>query len=229
MCGLAIFAQLTLSLLLFAQLTLSLLLFAGLDVTRWPEGESVSLDTDGRPLILSYIVCGTRHDLERFQFKITVSQDGIGGGDVKPQLNAPLIRDATAEARGISASLWNVTSPDYEMCNEVPIRVWTDHSKVEDSTIELKLGIKVGRIPEVYRGGKFRLVRNPEPATPIMTTQASVTTQASMTTDSELTRVPYIVVSSTMESPSKAALENPTRDDLLDCKCFCDPQGKDQH
>ena len=177
----------------------------------------MSLDTDGRPLILSYIVCGTRHNMEKFQFKITVSQDGIGGGDIKPQLNAPLIRDATAEARGISASLWNVTSPEYEMCNEVPIRVWTDHSKVVDSTIELKLGIKVNRIPEVYRGGKFRLVHNP-PATPIMTTQASVST------DSEL---PYIVVSSTMESPSKAALEKPTRDDLLDCKCFCD-QGKDQ-
>ena len=189
-----------------AQLTLSLLLFTGLEVTRYPEGESVSLDTDGRPLILSYIVCGTRHDLERFQFKITVSQDGIGGGDIKPQLNAPLIRDATAESRGISVSLWNVTSPDYEICNEVPIRVWTDHSKVVDSTIELKLGIKVGRIPEVYRGGKFRLVHNPELATPIMTTQASVTT---------------------MESPSKAALENPTQDDLLDCKCFCD-QGKEQ-
>ena len=183
---------------------LAQLLFAGLDVTRYPEGESVSLDTDGRPLILSYIVCGTRYNLERFQFKITVSQDGIGGGDIKPQLNAPLVRDATAEARGISTSLWNVTSPEYEMCNEVPIRVWTDHSKIVDATIELKLGIKVNRIPEVYRGGKFRLVHNPEPVTPIMTT-----------------------LSSTMESPSKAALENPTRDDLLDCKCFCN-QGKDQ-
>ena len=191
-----------------------LLLFTGLEVTRYPEGESVSLDTD-RPLLLTYMVCGTRHDLERFRFKVTVSQDGIGGGDVKPQLNGPLVRDDIAEARGISASLWNYTSPDYEMCNEVAIRVWTDHSKVVDSTIELKLGISIDRIPREYPGGEFRLYY-PED---VVTTEVE---EDDVTSDSELQ---YVATTVPSEVGRSSMLENPTQPNqgnLLNCSCYCD-------
>ena len=177
----------------------------------------MSLDTDGRPLILSYVVCGTRHNLERFRFKVTVSQDGIGGGDVKPQLNGPLVRDDIAEARGISASLWNFTSPDYEMCNEVLVRVWTDHSKVVDSTIELKLSITVGRIPREYPGGKFRLHHSTH----------EVTSEAEA---SSVTSEPYIATTAPSSVGRSSSLENPTqpnRGNLRNCRCYCD-EDEDQ-
>lgn len=196
----------------------------------------MSLETDGRPLILSYIVCGNRHNLERYRFKITVSQEGIGGGDVKPILNAPLVRDSIAEARGISASLWNITSPDYEMCNEIPIRVWTDHPKVLDSTIELKLSIKVGRIPREYPGGKYRLYY-PEKVVPsTMTTSEptiEVATTSEPTAEAATTTAAESASSTTLESvtdsPSKElplkkedSLRVPGDEELLNCRCFCD-------
>lgn len=173
----------------------------------------MSLDTDGRPLIIAYIVCGTRHNLERFRFKVTISQDGIGGGDVIPHLNAPLVRDDIAESRGISVSLWNISSPDYEMCNEVAVRVWTDHSKVVDSTIELKLAINIGRIPREYPGGKFRLHR-PEQTTHVVTSEAD---SIAATTSSPMGR------SLSLEQPSQ-----PNRGSVLNCRCYCD-EDENQH
>lgn len=215
--------------------------FSGLEVIRYPKEESVSLETDGRPLILSYIVCGTRDNLERFRFKITISQDGIGGGDVRPILNAPLIRDSTAEARGISASLWNIPSPDYEMCNEVPIRVWTDHAKVLNSTIELKLGIKDGRIPREYPGGKFRLyypekvalaITTSTPATEVATREEATesTTKAassaaestSATTLESVTDSPNEEQSPKNEESSLHIIKVPGNDEMLNCRCYCD-------
>lgn len=179
------------------------------------------LDADGRPLILSYVVCGTRQNLERFRFKVTISQDGIGGGDVRPQLNAPLVWDNVAEARGISVSLWNITSrPGYEMCVEILIRVWPDHPKVVDSTVELKLGINIGRIPREYPGGIFRLLPCPGQATDMVTSTMEADSVTS--SDSEL---PYVATTGLPSMGKSSSLENPTQPNqgnLLNCRCYCD-------
>ena len=156
---------------------LLLFFFSGLEVTKQPTVEKVSLDTNHRPLFLSYCVCGSRHNLERFRFKLTVLQESIGGGDVKPTPNGPLVYDSTAAARGISASLWKMNSSDYEKCVEVMIRVWADHPKVQNATIELKLGIKIGRIPREYPGGTFELF-SPEEVEAVSSTASPLTTES---------------------------------------------------
>jgi hypothetical protein len=194
-------------------------LHTGLEVTRFPGEEMVSLETDHRPLVLSYVVCGHRAHLQRFRIKLTVSQENIGGGDITLKRNTPLVYDSVAENRGISASLWNMTSQDYEMCIEVPVRVWPDHPKVQDSTIELKLGIRLGRIPRVYPGGKFHLFT---PEKVIETTVSEYESQHTTPTDSSTADYPTTQVSSS----DLYLLQSPEQNSTLICKCNCSKNEK---
>jgi hypothetical protein len=206
-------------------------LLSGLEVTKYPSDEVVSLKNDGRPLIIFYTVCGDRDHLQKFRLKLTVSQENIGGGDITLKRNTPLVYDSVAENRGISASLWNMISPDYEMCIEVPVRVWPDHPKVQDASVELKLGIKKGgRFPTVYRGGKFRL-RILEETTPAATT---ITTPAATTITTPQPATTTVVTEATTEENMSSTASSEDLEDgdyilhlikgekeTLNCRCYC--------
>ena len=84
-------------------------------VTKFPRDEAVSLQTDA-PLFLSFMVCGRTADFtqQRPNLKIDLSHRVR----LTPRLKASLVRNRQAEIFGLSLSLSNTTSPNFEMCNE---------------------------------------------------------------------------------------------------------------
>jgi hypothetical protein len=148
----------------------------------------VPLETDS-PLLLSFMVCGSREGFEALHLKIKLVSCNGAGAQLTPRLNSSLVRDSNAERYGISVTLLNATSPRHEMCNEVLVRVWTDHSSVHNSTIELLLNIKPDgeRFPQTFEGGSYFLhlpgnvTTVPTPVV-MNTTGTTVTTRVAMNT-----------------------------------------------
>ena len=139
-------------------------------VTKFP----VSLQTDA-PLFLSFMVCGRTADFsqQRPNLKIDLSHRVR----LTPRLNASLVRNRQAEIFGLTLSLSNTTSPNFEMCNEVLVRVWTDHPAVQNASIELLLITQTSPIPDVFRCGSYFLY-SPMAAPVSVTTLISATTPA---------------------------------------------------
>lgn len=144
-------------------------------VTRSPQQETVSLATD-IPLILSFMICGRTVDFteQRINFFVDFSRNG-GSMRLTPQFNAPLVRDSSqAETYGLSLSRANTTDPNFEMCNEVLIRVWTDHPNVQNASVELVLVARIGSVPDVFKCGSFFLYSPPvSVVTPVSVTTLS--------------------------------------------------------
>lgn len=143
----------------------------------------MSLQNDG-PLILSYMVCGSRDAFRQLgSIIIRTSHRDTGGADIIPKPNFSLIRDSNAVAHGITASLLsNQMSPDFETCNEILVRVWTDHPNVVDLQIDLVLGIMVGTRVSNFDGVRHFLFLPDD-----VTTPATVATTADITTDAATT------------------------------------------
>lgn len=146
---------------------------AGLNITKSPQDERVSLATEG-PLFLSFVVCGSRQNFSELRFAIDISRGGVGA-NVRPMPNSSPVRDSDAETYGISTSLSNVTSSYFEICNEILVRVWTDHPNVLGSTVELLLRVRIMSRIRTSRGGKYFLYLPDEVPT---TTTAVITTAA---------------------------------------------------
>lgn len=149
---------------------------AGLNITKSPQDERVSLATEG-PLFLSFVVCGSRQNFSELRFAIDISRGGVGA-NVRPMPNSSPVRDSDAETYGISTSLSNVTSSYFEICNEILVRVWTDHPNVLGSTVELLLRVRIMSRIRTSRGGKYFLYLPDE----VPTTTTAVITTAAMTT-----------------------------------------------
>ena len=167
--------------------------FASADfvVTRSPQEEAVSLQTDA-PLFLSFMVCGRTADFvqQRLNFKIDLSRNGAKVR-LTPRLNSSPVRDSQADRLGLSLSLLNTTSPNFEMCNEVLVRVWTDNPAIQNASIELLLITQTGPVPDVFRCGSYFLyspVAAPVSATtptPVTVTTPGIVTTPPSTTASQ--------------------------------------------
>lgn len=121
----------------------------------------MSLATEN-PFNLSFTVCGTRQNFGNLRLLIRISQDNAGTN---------IMWDADAETHGITASLSNLPSLDYELCNSVIVRVWPEHPGVQDSSVELLLSILTRplRSPLVFSGGMFFLYSPDEETTAVPT------------------------------------------------------------
>lgn len=199
-----------------------------LEVTRHPEEVEVVLPEGDCPLLLSYIVCGSRDRLTQYRLQLTVSHKETGvGGNIKfafgDKDDAPLVKSSdTYKAHGIAVSKWDATFPGcgYELCYEIPVRVWPDNPNLLDLSIELKLGIRIGRIPKTYSAGKFtfrRPVQDPPTTTVARTEESSAATTSvpdesnSSTVQGEGTVRTFRLISDETESSAS-----------VNCRCYCD-------
>jgi hypothetical protein len=185
-------------------------LFSGFDVSMSPKQESVTLKV-GSPLFLSFMVCGSRESFETLSFKIKILDSSGAGAQLTPRLNSSLVRDSNAERYGISVTLLNAASPHHEMCNEVLVRVWTDQSNVQDSSIELLLNIKPDgeRFPRTFRGGSYFLhLPIPTVPTPVVmtTTAATVPTPVVMTTTAATVPTPVVMTTTAATVPTPVVM-----------------------
>lgn len=185
---------------------------AGLNVTRTPPREDVLLETDS-PLILAFKVCGDGKAFDGISYRVRISQNG-SGADLVPMFNSPLTNNEDAKLYGIAVSRWADSSPDHDMCVEIPVRIWTDHPKVVDSTIELF----IVRFPQVFSAGRHFL-RSPSPVEITTTTVnvacTTITTDPSTTTTTTTTLTTSETTSS--EQPDVSVMPATINELCTDC------------
>ena len=191
--------------------------FSGLTVSQNPPKEIIILE-DCIPLILFFNVCGERQSFEGVGYKVRISQEGIGRVDTTPLPNAPLGLSASARTRGAAASFWDVPLPagDYERCVEVAVRVWSNHTKVQNSTVQLILTTRESG-QRFYGTSVFSLQSLP----PSPTTTAAAAAAAATATATEEAEAAATATTIAEEKVLDKSYTPPTMSELRPCLCYC--------